>query len=116
MLIHKPFFNTTFDMLTQPFTIPLPARYQIDRPARCGPNRTVEVHRCDRNKMKQFAAFRCKMRQTSTEQDEANRSRLKRFAGVCRRPEEIMRQRWLLHDGPDWCWLTPERFLCIPVW
>src|SRR5664280_542361 len=72
------------------------------------------VHRCERNKMKQFAAFRCKMRQISAEQDEANRSRLKRFAGVCRRPEEIKRQRWLLYDGPDWCWLTPERFLCIP--
>src|ERR1035437_9246370 len=74
------------------------------------------MHRCERNKMKQFAAFRCKMRQISAEQDEANRSRLKRFAGVCRRPEEIKRQRWLLYDGPDWCWLTPERFLCIPVW
>ena len=74
------------------------------------------MHRCERNKMKQFAAFRCKMRQISSEQDEANRSRLKRFAGVCRRPEEIKRQRWLLYDGPDWCWLTPERFLCIPVW
>jgi hypothetical protein len=74
------------------------------------------MHRCERNKMKQFAAFRCKMRQISAEQDEANRSRLKRFAGVCRRPEEIKRQGWLLYDGPDWCWLTPERFLCIPVW
>jgi hypothetical protein len=35
--------------------------------------------------MKQFAAFRCKMRQTSAEQDEANRSRLKRFAGGLKR-------------------------------
>jgi len=35
---------------------------------------------------------------------------------LARKISTIKRQGWLLYDGPDWCWLTPERFLYIPVW